>query len=338
LEEAGQAVTGFDKDRFVQNVQSGNYAGATVNVASPILQALLLTKGGEKAGVLPDGMAAPEQIGSRNVEGLASVLPRSQKLNNYELAANALPDLRKATAELGGLKEATRAVAEANPNLPKSTAQVNVAGQILGKALENVQAESSAVIQPYRGEMVSTQPIKTALQQLKDSLPANRLEERALIDEKIAKFQDNMPIGELDKERVLLNKELNGFFQRTKEGQIASPVATQADKVSRREIANVIYDNVEQLSGKDLRGLKQREHGLISIQDRLSKGANTALAKQAQAGKGQNAFMQTVSKVRGRGVQAIERNSLIERLIGVEPAEEFGTGIKTAVGNVRPRR
>jgi hypothetical protein len=70
----------------------------------------------------------------------------------------------------------------------------------------------------------------------------------------------------------------------------------------------------------------------------LSKGANTALAKQAQAGKGQNAFMQTVSKVRGRGVQAIERNSLIERLIGVEPAEEFGTGIKTAVGNVRPRR
>lgn len=285
----------------------------------------------------PGAPVNPRTIAPNQVEALASALPRSQKLDNYSIAQNALPELRQATKDLGGYQKALEDAKAANPNVPESVAQINVAGDILKKSLDKVQAESSQVIAPYRNYTTSAQPIADSLKKYQDSLPANATGERATVQAEIDKFDGKrMTIDELDKQRILLNKQLDSFFNRTTEGQIASPVAQQVARISRREIANRIYDDVQGLSGQDLRGLKQREHGIIDLQGQMTKAANTAKAKQAQASGGRNAFQQTIFQLRGRGMQAIEKNNIVDRFIGVSPAEEFGGAIKRAVGDVKP--
>jgi hypothetical protein len=314
LEEAGQAVTGFDKDRFVQNVQSGNYAGATVNVASPILQALAGGRLGRQLEPIESAArTTPEQI-----TNLAGSLTRSQKVDPYVVAERALPDLRQSAAELG-----------VKPTDIKGLKGIRLPEELAQHAIDRVSDEFQSIKAPYGNQVVSGQPIAERLRALAGKYPDGADRQQILAE--AAKYDRPLTIDELDTFRVSSNRKDFSFYQKTEAGQIASPVGQQISKTVGNASRDVLYDAIRDMSGQDVMPLKQRESALISFKDKISKAANTAKAKQAQADS-----TTMLDKIRGRGMSAIEKNDLWQRVFGLSPAEEFTGKISRSLSNLGP--
>lgn len=197
----------------------------------------------------------------------------------------------------------------------------------IDNAIDIQEARAKSVIDPIRSEVVDPQVL------------AKNPELAARFADKEGNIRKGLTYGDLDAERIKMNKELrtSNFYSKAPSAQyaVADPLANLHDAANQAR--DLVYDKAGEVTGFDLRPLKQQESSLIKLGDLAETTKNTLSAKAAQ----RNAtplLKRAVGSVQGAlSVKAnpINAFSIPEKSGLFDPTGEFNANMKKAFPNLK---
>ncbi len=197
----------------------------------------------------------------------------------------------------------------------------------IDNAIDIQEARAKSVIDPIRSEKVDPHVL------------ADNPELAARFADKDGNIRKGLTYGDLDAERVAMNKELrtSNFYSKAPSAQyaVADPLAATHEAVNQAR--DLVYGKAEQTTGVNLRPLKQTESALIKLGDLAETTKNTLAAKAAQ-----QAVTPFPKKVWGsvQGVLSAKANpvnafSIPEKAGLFDPTGEFNGNMKRAFPNLQ---
>jgi hypothetical protein len=269
IDTAGYLVPQPVKD-IVQRVQNKDYQGA-VGEALPqiasqlpaIVQGVSATRDAINAPPKPHPQAASNLAAAADVGGK----PAGVSAVYEDYAKPAADEYRNAAAREG-----------ITPQDFKGRNGYQVAIQ----AANRLQSDANAQFQPYLEQVqdrlipdsMSTR-IKTQLGPIMDALPGKL--SQAISDAKT--------VGDLNDIRMDLNKGGTRFFNATTDTQFSAPESQQAMAQAGNVLRNEVYGHIQDVTGVDVRPIKQLEGNAINLRNQFQKAAPilSKVADQAEA-------------------------------------------------------
>jgi len=142
----------------------------------------------------------------------------------------------------------------------------------IDNAIRIQEARAKQVIDPIRNEKVDPQEL------------AQSPDLAARFTDKDGNLRNDLTYGDIDAERVKMNKELRraNFYTKDPSAQIAAsdPISSTEDAV--KQARDLVYGKAQATTGVDLTPLKLKESALIKLADSANTAANTLSAKGAQ--------------------------------------------------------
>lgn len=142
----------------------------------------------------------------------------------------------------------------------------------IDNALDIHEARAKTIIDPIRGEAIDPQVL------------AKNPELAARFVDQDGNIRKNLTYGDLDAERIKLNKELRmgNFYSKPPSAQyaIGDPMASVHEAANQAR--DLVYDKAGETTGLDLRPIKRTESALIKLGDLAETTKNTLSPKEAQ--------------------------------------------------------
>jgi hypothetical protein len=197
----------------------------------------------------------------------------------------------------------------------------------IDNAIDIHEARAKSVIDPIRGEKVDPQIL------------ANNPELAARFVDKDGNLRNGITYGDLDAERIKMNKELRtlNFYSKPPSTQYAAadPLVNLHDAANQAR--DLVYDKAGQTTGVDLRPLKRTESALIKLGDLAETTKNTLSPKEAQFNTASLG-----SKIGGsvKGLVSAKANpvnafSIPEKVGLSSPLNEFNANMRGAFPNLQ---
>lgn len=197
----------------------------------------------------------------------------------------------------------------------------------IDNAIDIHEARAKSVIDPIRGEAVDPQVF------------AKNPELASRFLDKEGNLKKGLTYGDLDAERIKMNKELrtSNFYSKPPSGQYAvgDPLANLHDAANQAR--DLVYDKAGQTTGVDLRPLKHTESSLIKLGDLAETTKNTLSAKGAQ-----HAVTSLPKKIQGtiQGALSVKANpinafSIPEKSGLFDPTNEFNGHMQKAFPSLK---
>lgn len=262
LTPVAENATGLNVSGMEQSAEEGSPGGVLGHAAVPLII----------AGAMKGAEGIPEAIAERVSPSVKANLVK----NTYSGPGDYVASSLRSNARVDVPAEANNAHAALQEGLAdrgfsaqdfkgRNGPKVLQAG--LDNALRIHEARVQQVIDPIRNEPVPP-----------DVLAENPELAQRLGDRK------NVTYGDLDAERIKMNKELRraNYYAKdpTAQAAVGDPLANTEEAV--RQARDVVYGHAQDVTGVDLRPLKSVESSLLKLTDIANTTANVLSAKGAQ--------------------------------------------------------
>jgi hypothetical protein len=212
-------------------------------------------------------------------------------------------------------------------------------------ALDDHEAQVQRVVQPYQNSQVSSQPVADAIR----STITPEMQQAATRNPKVAATVQQIndlanenagtfSIKDIDARRQRYNDTLAPFYDKSAQAQSEQPAVMQATKTGVEALRNLQYDTLSDLSGQDIRPLKQKEAALIDYKADVNKQFAQAANAKSNVQPG---YFSRVGRAVAKTNPAKE-TSLVDvgkTLLGARdltPIEKFNASAKEGLSNLAP--
>jgi hypothetical protein len=265
-EKLGEAA-GVNVDDLKSNIDSGNYAGAGMNVAAAVGRV-----------ILPARLMRTPVTTKAQVSGAASTITQGARTAIPPAVEAALPALKVEAAEQG--------IKPKHMTVDKFSRVTDGLDAKLEQSFQQVKARAN----PNQANIPGMTLAQEAINRVDTAFPWLRTA-RPQVRQAIAqKFRDkygnrNWSIEELDAERRAANHESTSTLnakQVTKEQAMQDPELA-ADVFAGDALRDVLYDEIGRRTGEDMQGLKRQQSNLATIRRQLTVQKTELPNKQANA-------------------------------------------------------
>jgi hypothetical protein len=239
-------VGGTGVANAVNDVKSGNYGGASGDVLGTLINAFLLKK-----GMAPSAESSANKLAY--AAGKDTAAPIKATLSDLRETASSGPKPRT-------VQDFSSVVEQASKNMTKEV------GNALGP-IANRQIVPIDVANRIRS-LITSNMLKTT----------DGLRDAAKIRNAALEFEKPWTLGDLDAERMDINKRMNPFYNKSGADQYAALVNRNLsiDKAIADTIRDTVYPRMDQAAGRPtgyFRSMKQRQGDLIDLKSKLDSEA-----------------------------------------------------------------
>ncbi len=176
--------------------------------------------------------------------GMLSSLPRGRAAQDVGELVGKNIDFIRAEAKKAGIKPADLTGEGGYERFVK----------LLDNAAKNLEKEYRSVLEPYRSARVETLPIRDAiLSVIREHPEWNQLHPEVVIDlvEQANRFTRPMTLEQLNRERTLMNSQLNDLYRQSELGQFVNVnkarAAVLGTKTARDALTDTLYGELDRL-------------------------------------------------------------------------------------------
>lgn len=240
----------------------------------------------ENVGAVGGGLAAHAGFNKLTAPGPLSTPTKETAFNvlhpeNAIADDSILPTVRQAAANQG--------VKVGLGNRPKGKAGVELPQEVIQGVIDDHESQVQSVKQPYQNYPQDNSAVaKAALSKITPEMMSAAQNGDSSVARQIAQIHDIAnravgadTVGKTDQLRHSWNDELNSELGKSDASQDVSAASTQAKRVAANALRQGFYDNLSNLSGKDVRGLAQTEGALIEAKAGVTKSGDSALMSRS---------------------------------------------------------
>lgn len=276
-----------------------------------------------------------------NVVALRSMMGAESKKDLFPAAEAAVPDIQKAARQMGVKPDTftNRLVNGKSPQQLRGRGGADVTEGVINKAVDNVEGEAQSAIkpvagQPFDGAAASTNLRKTITPELQEFAPSYAAE----IDKLATKLSTARTIGEADQARKVMNDIASKFYAKSDMAQSTDLQNAAAMAEAADNLRGTLYDQVQNLSGQDLKAIRQREASLMEVKGRVVSQLNKA--RGAYAADAEPTAVEGLRNAGNSNVKSVSSGlykATIGKAVGQNPIERVNSQFGKVIAGAKPR-